>query len=74
VLTALIADELAQMRAGQPPSQVPSELVARHVASTFVLVLNWWIEREPALTPQDADACFRHLVSPALTRCFSQLV
>jgi AcrR family transcriptional regulator len=45
---------------------VSPELVAHHVASTFVLVLNWWVECEPALTPAQVDARFRALVLPAL--------
>jgi len=48
------------------PRQVPAELLARHVASTFILVLNWWIEQRNTFTPVQADALFRALVVPAL--------
>jgi AcrR family transcriptional regulator len=68
VLTSLVADELALMYAGQTKVLIPIDLVARHVASTYVLVLNWWVESDSALTPADVDACFRHLVVPALTK------
>jgi AcrR family transcriptional regulator len=71
VLTNLIAEELALMVPGGPRVQIPTDLVARHVASTFVLVLNWWIESNSALTPTDVDACFRELVLPTLTRSSS---
>jgi AcrR family transcriptional regulator len=68
VLTRLIADELetvmGEHRSMSP--QVPIELVARYVASTFVLVLNWWVDSDVALTPADIDARFRRLVVPAL--------
>lgn len=63
VLTALIADELARSTGTGASAQIPADLVARHVASTFVLVLNWWVESEPALTPQDVNAYFRALVA-----------
>jgi len=69
VLTNLIAEDVATAmgrRQSAPP--VPTDLVARHVASTFVLVLDWWVESEAALTPADADALFRALVLPTLTR------
>src|SRR5262245_43999785 len=67
VLTPLITDELATALAGKPGPPTPTDLVARHVASTFVLVLNWWVDRDSALTPANVDACFRELVVPILT-------
>lgn len=73
VLTNLIADELGRMTASRPKEQIPTELVARHVASTFVLVLNWWVESDSALTPGDVDARFRDLVVPALARLAGQV-
>lgn len=67
VLTSLIADDVALATAsGRSSLQLPKDLVARHLASTFVLVLNWWVEREKALTPQEVDARFRTLVLPSL--------
>ena len=73
VLTDLIVDELARMSASRPNAQIPTELVARHVASTFVLVLNWWVEHDPALSPTDVDARFRDLVLPALSKAFARV-
>jgi hypothetical protein len=67
VLTSLIADDVALATAsGRSSLQLPKDLVARHLASTFVLVLTWWVEREKALTPQEVDARFRTLVLPSL--------
>jgi hypothetical protein len=45
---------------------MPTQLLARHVASTFVLVLNWWVESDAPLTPEEVDSRFRALVVPAL--------
>ena len=72
VLTTLIADELALITAGRPKGLVPIDLAARHVASTFVLVLNWWVERDLALAAAAVDDRFRELVLPMLTRFFAQ--
>jgi AcrR family transcriptional regulator len=63
----IVRDVEEAMRRGQSASRLPGELVARHVAATFVLVLNWWVECETALTPPEVDARFRALVVPALT-------
>jgi len=47
---------------------VPPDLLAHHVASTFVLVLNWWVESESALSAREVDELFRMLVLPTLSR------
>jgi hypothetical protein len=54
-------------------SEIRIGLVARHVASTFVLVLNWWVEIDSALTPADVEARFRDLVVPPLTGLFRRV-
>ena len=73
VLTSLISEELARIVPGGGKVQIPNDLIARHIASTFVLVLNWWVENNQGLTATDVDACFRKLVMPTLTRFFAQL-
>jgi AcrR family transcriptional regulator len=73
VLTSLISEELATMVPGGSKVQIPTDLIARHIASTFVLVLNWWVESNSGLKATDVDACFRELVLPTLTRYFVHL-
>jgi len=69
VLTSVIADELATtVRTSQ--AKTPMDLVARYVASTFVLVLNRWVESDTAWTPAETDARFRDLVIPTLNNLF----
>ena len=65
-LRELVADDLAGV-VSKSPKQTEIDLVAQHVASTFVLVLNWWIESVPTLTPTDIDARFRELIEPTMT-------
>lgn len=72
VLTTWIAEELALTIAGSRTVQIPIDLVARHVASAFVVVLDWWVDSEPSLTPEHVDVCFRDLVVPALARLLTQ--
>lgn len=45
---------------------LPAELLVRHVTSTFIMVLTWWIESRSPLTPEAVDARFRALVRPVL--------
>jgi AcrR family transcriptional regulator len=46
---------------------IPEELFVQYVASTFILVLNWWVERKTGLAPAQVDALFRALVGYSLT-------
>jgi AcrR family transcriptional regulator len=68
VLTALMSDQLVMSGCRrQSAPQIPTELLARHIAATFVLVLNWWVDTNAALKPEEVDARFRALVTPILT-------
>jgi hypothetical protein len=64
-LRQLIADDLAGL-VPKSTQQTAVDLVAQHVASTFVLVLNWWVDSSPMLTPDAVDEQFRGLIAPSL--------
>lgn len=62
-VTELMLDELRQIRRrddGKP--SLPDALLARHVAATFVLVLDWWMQHAITSTVSEIDAYFRTLV------------
>jgi AcrR family transcriptional regulator len=63
MLAARVADEL---RYDPPPRSIPARLVGEFVASSFILVLDWWIDDACALSASEADAAFRALVLPSL--------
>jgi len=52
--------------AGRKPRQIPPDLLSGYLASTFVLVLNWWVERSMPMPPKQVNEVFRVLVSPTL--------
>jgi AcrR family transcriptional regulator len=69
VLVDLITDEMRRQsrdRRGSAP-ELPPALLVQHVASTFVLVLDWWVQTRSGLAPGDVDDLFRALVLPTLT-------
>jgi AcrR family transcriptional regulator len=68
VLTELIADDVRKSLQGQrkAPGQVPTDLLVQYVASTFILVLNWWVESRSPLPPREVNDLFRALILPAL--------
>ena len=72
VLTGIIAQVMKKdYRPGrQSPRQLPPELISAYVASTFVLVLNWWLDTRMRLPPNEINDLFRRLTSPTLTTLF----
>jgi len=76
VLERVLADELrteCRRTAGARADGIPAELLARHVAASFVLALEWWLQH-PALTAHDVDARFRALITPTLRATFGERV
>ena len=68
VLAELIAGEVRKEFQGRrkTASQIPSDLFVQYVASTFILVLNWWVENRSPLPPKDVNELFRVLILPTL--------
>jgi AcrR family transcriptional regulator len=69
-LQKVVAEQLAEKvrkhyrrRTGSP---IPPDLLVQYVASTFILVLNWWVESRSPLLPREVNALFRTLVHPTL--------
>lgn len=50
----------------KPSAQIPMDLVSRYIASTFVLVLNWWLDKRMPFGPREIDDVFRKLIAPIL--------
>jgi len=72
VLTGIITQVMKKdYRPARPsPRQMPPELVSAYVASTFVLVLNWWLDTKMRLSPKEINDVFRRLTSPTLATLF----
>ena len=46
--------------------QIPPDLASEYVTSTFVLVLNWWLDKRMFLPPKEIDHLFCSLITPTL--------
>lgn len=68
LLTDLVLAELRALpqRGIARAGSMSPELLARYVASTFVLVLDWWEESGTAVPAREANEYFRSLVLRAL--------
>ncbi len=69
VLAELIADDVGKALRGRHKAagHIPSELLVQYVASTFVLVLNWWVESNSQLSATEVNSLFRALTIPTLS-------
>jgi AcrR family transcriptional regulator len=67
VLVSILADELRAeyRRRAASATDFPADLLACHVASGFVVTLDWWLEHH-ALSAPEVDAHFHALVEPVL--------
>jgi AcrR family transcriptional regulator len=65
----LIQDEVATAlrRSNRTPRYPSPDLLARWIACTFVLVLNWWVDNNCRLPAREADGVFRALIEPSLS-------
>src|SRR5262249_33728868 len=68
VLAELIADDVRRDFHGRRKTagQIPPDLLVQYVASTFILVLNWWVESSSPLPPKGVNDLFRALILPTL--------
>jgi AcrR family transcriptional regulator len=68
VLAEVIVDVLKKEFGKRRKSsrQIPADLLSEYVASTFVLVLNWWLDKKMLGSPSQINDVFHGLVSHTL--------
>ncbi len=68
VLAELIADGVTKhlQNRRKTAAQIPSDVVVQHIASTFILVMNWWLEKKHPLPPKEINELFKALILPTL--------
>lgn len=68
VLMSLVSDMMKKdLRLGRQSARpVPAEIVSAYIATTFVLVLNWWLDQRTRLQPKEINEVFRRLTLPTL--------
>jgi AcrR family transcriptional regulator len=69
VIAELIADDVREQCEGRrkAAAQISPDLLVQYAASTFILVLNWWVESRSPLTPNEGNDLFHALILPTLT-------
>jgi hypothetical protein len=69
VLAEMLADTVRAEFAGRRKASksMPADLIVQYVASTFVLVLDWWIDAKNPLPPKEIDDLFHAMILPTLS-------
>lgn len=73
-LTALILEDVKRSfrRRRKTAGQIPLDLLVQYIDSTFILVLNWWVENKCPLPPKAVNGLFRSLIAPTLKELSDQ--
>ena len=68
VMAELLRDEFRRSATASPKTAqlIPTDLLVQYVSSTFILVLNWWLESRSPLRATDVNRLFGSLIAPAL--------
>jgi len=68
VLAELIADGVTKRLQSRrkTAARIPPDVVVQYIASTFILVMNWWLEKKSPLAPKEINELFRALILPTL--------
>ena len=64
VIAGVVKKDVRTGRKGD--RQIPADLLSNYIASTFVLVLNWWLDKKMFLPPKQINDVFRRLILPSL--------
>jgi hypothetical protein len=51
---------------GRKRAPIAADLLTEQIVSTFILVLNWWIESRSSLSSQEVNDVFLRLICPTL--------
>ena len=64
-----IQDQVRQAleRTDRRRSTLPTDLATQYIITTFMLVLNWWVDSGSTLSARDVDDVFLAPVIPAVT-------
>jgi AcrR family transcriptional regulator len=72
MLAGQIRDEVRQALQADGRAAIPPRLATEYIVTTFILVLNWWVESRSGLSAREVDDVFLALVVPGLTSGFGR--
>ena len=65
-LTALLSEHLKPQFSKRKNAQVPSEILAHHLISSFISLLTWWLDHDLPYPAERMNDIFRKLTQPGV--------
>ncbi|MEO8392389.1 MAG: TetR/AcrR family transcriptional regulator [Chloroflexota bacterium] len=65
-VSQMVAKKLRSLAGGDTAFSMPLSIVANFVASTLLMVIQWWFEEDLRHSPEEIDAIFQKLVMPSI--------
>src|SRR5437773_6197353 len=66
MLADIVRAELAELFATDPSTRAPEQAVVRYVVGAYLALVNWWLDADPVVSPEEADRIFQSLVAPGI--------
>ena len=70
IFLVLTSDKKEFQSRKRAPGRIPPDVLVSYLVSTFILVLNSWVESRTPLPPDQIDEVFRALVLPTLAATY----
>ena len=65
-VSQMVAEKLRALAGGDDAFSVPLSVVANFVASTLLMLIQWWFEEDMRHSPEEIDGMFQKLVMPGI--------
>jgi AcrR family transcriptional regulator len=64
-LSSKFESELLQLARGRTP-RIPAPLAAHFIATTFMDLVDWWVQNDAPYSPKEMESIFHRMVTPAI--------
>ena len=65
-VSQIVAENLRSLLGADATFSVPLPVAANFVASTLLMLIQWWFEEDMHHSPEEIDAMFQKLVMPSI--------
>ena len=73
-VSKIVEQNLVSVTGGIATFSLPTPIIANFVASTFLMLLQWWFEHDLHASPEEMDDMFQKLVMPCINAVANKMV
>ncbi len=71
-VSQMVSEKLRSIAGGDEAFSIPLSVIANFVASTLLMLIQWWFEEDMRHSPEEIDAMFQKLVMPGIHASLAQ--